>query len=88
MFAVRLDGVVPGAFSVLRSIGRLWLCREGVRVMASLYETLSDAQQGEAIAALGREFGLTPEQTQAAVESLLPAISLGLKQSTATPECG
>ena len=54
--------------------------------MASLYETLSDAQQGEAIAGLGREFGLTPEQTQAAVESLLPAISLGLKQSTATPE--
>jgi len=30
--------------------------------MASLYETLSDAQQGEAIAGLGREFGLTPEQ--------------------------
>ena len=54
--------------------------------MASLYETLSDAQQGEAIAGFGREFGLTPEQTQAAVESLLPAISLGLKQSTATPE--
>jgi hypothetical protein len=54
--------------------------------MASLYETLSDAQQGEAIAGLGREFGLTPEQTQTAVESLLPAISLGLKQSTATPE--
>jgi hypothetical protein len=45
--------------------------------MASLYETLSGAQQGEAIAALGREFGLTPEQTQAAVESLLPAIIPG-----------
>ena len=84
--APALDGIVPPAFSVLRSIGRLWLCREGVCVMASLYETLSDAQQGEAIAGLGREFGLTPEQTQAAVESLLPAISLGLKQSTATPE--
>jgi hypothetical protein len=54
--------------------------------MANLYETLSDAQQGEAIAGLGREFGLTPQQTQAAVESLLPAISIGLKQSTATPE--
>jgi hypothetical protein len=54
--------------------------------MANLYETLSDAQQGEAIAGLGREFGLTPQQTQAAVESLLPAISMGLKQSTATPE--
>jgi hypothetical protein len=54
--------------------------------MASLYETLSNAQRGEAIAGLGREFGLTPEQTQAAVESLLPAISMGLKQATATPE--
>ena len=38
------------------------------------------------MAGLGREFGLTPQQTQAAVESLLPAISMGLKQSTATPE--
>src|SRR5262249_47744846 len=54
--------------------------------MANLYETLSGAQQGEAIAGLGREFGLTPQQTQAAVESLLLAISMGLKQSTATPE--
>src|SRR5262245_40532601 len=54
--------------------------------MASLYETLLGAQQGEGIAGLGREFGLTPQQTQAAVESLLPAISMGLKQSTATPE--
>jgi hypothetical protein len=50
--------------------------------MANLYETLSDAQQGGAIAGLGPEFGLTPQQTQAAVESLLPAISMGLKQSS------
>ncbi len=35
---------------------------------------------------LGREFGLTPQQTQAAVMALLPAISTGLKQATATPE--
>jgi hypothetical protein len=34
--------------------------------------------------ALGREFGLTPTQTEAAVTALLPAISTGLKQSTAT----
>jgi hypothetical protein len=54
--------------------------------MASLYEILANAQQGEAMAGLGREFGLTPQQIQAAVESLLPAISMGLKQSTATPE--
>src|SRR5437588_784632 len=60
------------------------IAREGVRVMASLYELLDNAHDGEGISALGREFGLTPEQTEAAVNALLPAISIGLKQSTAT----
>ena len=54
--------------------------------MPNLYEVLADAQNGEAIASLSDEFGLTPQQTQAAVGALLPAISMGLKQSTATPE--
>ena len=54
--------------------------------MPNLYEILADAQGGEAITALGREFGLTSQQTEAAVAALLPAISMGLKQSTATPE--
>ncbi len=54
--------------------------------MANLYDTLAEAKDGEVIAMLGREFGLTPEQTEAAVTSLLPAISTGLKQATATPE--
>jgi hypothetical protein len=53
--------------------------------MASLYEMLTNAHDGEAIAALGEEFGLTPTQIQAAVTALLPAISTGLKRSTATP---
>jgi hypothetical protein len=52
--------------------------------MASLYEILDNAHEGEGITALGRQFGLTPAQTQAAVTALLPAISTGLKQSTAT----
>ena len=52
--------------------------------MASLYELLDNANDGEAISTLGREFGLTPEQTQSAVKALLPALSAGLKQSTAT----
>ena len=52
--------------------------------MASLYEILDNAHDGEGMTALGREFGLTPAQTQAAVTALLPAISTGLKQSTAT----
>ena len=52
--------------------------------MASLSEILDDAHDGEGMSALGREFGLTPAQTEAAVTALLPAISVGLKQSTAT----
>ena len=54
--------------------------------MSDLNNILDSAHDGQAVALLGREFGLTPEQTQAAVTALLPAISTGLKRSTATPE--
>ncbi len=54
--------------------------------MPNLYEILDSASGGEAEETLGRELGLTPEQTQSAVAALLPAISAGLKQSTATPD--
>ena len=54
--------------------------------MASLYEMLDSAHDGEAMAAIGSEFGLTPTQAEAAVTALLPAISTGLKRSTATPD--
>jgi hypothetical protein len=53
--------------------------------MPNLYEILNNAHDGEGMTALGREFGLTPAQTEAAVTALLPAVSMGLKQSTATP---
>jgi hypothetical protein len=53
--------------------------------MPSLYEILNNAHDGEGMTALGAEFGLTPTQTEATVTALLPAISMGLKQSTATP---
>src|SRR5690349_6099747 len=54
--------------------------------MPNLDDILSDAQGGEAMDMLGREYGLTPDQTQAAVTALLPAVSAGLKRATATPE--
>lgn len=54
--------------------------------MATLYEALANAQHGEALDQIGHEYGLTPQQTQAAVAALLPAISMGLKRSTMTPE--
>jgi hypothetical protein len=52
--------------------------------MPNLYEILNNAHDGEGMTALSREFGLTPTQTEAAVTAVLPAISTGLKQSTAT----
>jgi len=54
--------------------------------MPNLHELLANAQNGEAMAIIGDEFGLSPGETEAAVTALLPAISTGLKQSTATPE--
>jgi hypothetical protein len=55
-------------------------------MMPNLYEMLGQAREGEAVAEIGREFGLSPQQTQAAIGALLPAISMGLKRSTETPE--
>ncbi len=54
--------------------------------MANLYDILAGAQHGEAMAEFGRAFGLSREQTEAAVAALLPPISMGLKRATATPE--
>jgi hypothetical protein len=54
--------------------------------MSGLHDLLADAHDGDAIRMLSDEFGLTKRQTEAAVTALLPAISTGLKQTTATPE--
>jgi len=54
--------------------------------MATLQEILARSQQGEAMKFIAQAYDLTTEQTQAAVAALLPAISMGLKRSTATPE--
>ena len=54
--------------------------------MANLYDILAGAQHGEAMAEFGRAFGLSREQTDAAVAALLPPISMGLKRATTTPE--
>jgi hypothetical protein len=54
--------------------------------MPNLHEILANAQQGDVMTELGNEFGLTPEQTRAAVAALLPAISVGIKRATETPE--
>jgi hypothetical protein len=55
-------------------------------MMANLYEILAEAQNGNAMREVGDAYGLSPEETEAAVAALLPAISLGLKRSTATAD--
>jgi hypothetical protein len=49
------------------------------RVMFNLSEIMQSAQGGQAIPNLAKQFGLTPEQTQAAINALLPAFSVGLQ---------
>jgi hypothetical protein len=53
--------------------------------MASLFDILAQAQNGNGMQALAQQFGLSQQQAQSAVEALLPAFSQGLKRSTSDP---
>jgi hypothetical protein len=53
----------------------------------NLFDILKQAQGGgQGIDALARQFGLSPQQTQSAVEALLPAFSKGFQQTASTPQ--
>lgn len=53
--------------------------------MLPLFDMLNQSQNGQGMEALARQFGLSRQQTQAAVEALLPAFSQGLKRNTSDP---
>lgn len=55
--------------------------------MLPLFDMIMKAQaaNGDAVNAMARQFGLSAEQTQAAIEALLPAFSQGLKRNAANP---
>ncbi|PLP59358.1 hypothetical protein CYK37_12455 [Mesorhizobium loti] len=53
--------------------------------MLNLFDMLNQSQNGNGMEALARQFNLNQQQTQAAVEALLPAFSQGLKRNTADP---
>jgi hypothetical protein len=53
--------------------------------MPSLFDIFAQAQNGAGMQALAQQFGLSQQQTQAAVEALLPAFSQGLQRNTADP---
>ncbi len=50
--------------------------------MNNLFEMMMQAQGGNAMQNLARQFGLAPEQAQSAVEALLPAFQMGLQKQT------
>lgn len=52
----------------------------------NLFDILNSAQGGNAPQALGKQFGLSPAQTQAAIEALMPAFSKGLQQTASSPQ--
>ncbi|MGL5116614.1 MAG: DUF937 domain-containing protein [Beijerinckiaceae bacterium] len=50
--------------------------------MMNLFDMMTQAQGGNAMQNLARQYGLSPEQTQSAIESLLPAMSMGMQRQT------
>jgi len=53
--------------------------------MMTLFDTLTQAQNGNAMQAMARQFGLSEDQTKSAIEALMPAFSAGLKRNAADP---
>lgn len=53
--------------------------------MTNLFEMMQQAQGGQAMQNMARQYGLSVQQTQAAVEALLPAFSMGLQRQTQDP---
>lgn len=53
--------------------------------MLPLFDMLAQAQNGRGMELLAKQFNLSQQQAQLAVEALLPAFSQGLKRNTADP---
>lgn len=53
--------------------------------MTNLFEMMQQAQNGQAMQNLARQYGLSQQQTQAAIDALLPAFSVGLQRQTQDP---
>lgn len=52
----------------------------------NLFDMLQQGQNGQAFSAMARQFGLSEDQVNAAVEAMMPAFSTGLKRNTAAAD--
>jgi hypothetical protein len=53
--------------------------------MMPLFDMFMNAQNGDAVAQMARQFGLSQKQAQDALEALMPAFSTGLKRNASDP---
>jgi hypothetical protein len=53
--------------------------------MLNLFDMLNQSQNGQGIDQLARQFGLSQQQAQQAVQALMPAFSQGLKRNASDP---
>ncbi|MFJ5369554.1 DUF937 domain-containing protein [Bosea sp. CER48] len=53
--------------------------------MMNLFDIMQSAQNGRAVPNLAQQYGLSMQQTQAALDALLPAFSMGLQRQTQDP---
>ena len=53
--------------------------------MPTLFDMMANAQNGQGMEMLARQFGLSQQQAQQAVEALMPAFSQGLKRNASDP---
>lgn len=58
----------------------------GEIIMMPLFDMLNNAQNGEAMKGIAKQFGLDENQMNKTVEALMPAFSTGLKRNTQTPD--
>ena len=54
--------------------------------MFNLTEIMNAAQSGQAFQNLASQYGVTPQQAEAAVQSFLPGLSMGLQNKAGTPD--
>jgi hypothetical protein len=50
--------------------------------MNNLFDMINNAQGGNAVDNIARQYGLSPEQAQGAIEALLPALSMGMQRQS------
>lgn len=51
----------------------------------NMFDMLTNAQDGNAVVAMARQFGLSESQTKSAIEALMPAFSTGFKRNASDP---